>query len=165
MTASITSEVQIWAAGGGKTTRIIERAVAAKTERCALITYTLNNVSEIGHKIYERSRQSLLMSRSGPGILFSFANSRDLINALWLMVVLRAYIGRKGRQRNMRPQVIPADSISKEISSTRTRSRNSSVSATKRRTEPLCVGLSSDSTTSILMKCKTWSDTTLIFLN
>jgi DNA helicase II / ATP-dependent DNA helicase PcrA len=47
-----TSEVIVAAAGGGKTTRIVERALAAPAERCALVTYTQNNVAEITRRVY-----------------------------------------------------------------------------------------------------------------
>jgi DNA helicase II / ATP-dependent DNA helicase PcrA len=47
-----TSEVVIAAAGGGKTTRIVKRALGASAERCALVTYTQTNVAEITNKIY-----------------------------------------------------------------------------------------------------------------
>lgn len=47
-------EIIIAAAGGGKTTKIIERALAAG-ERCALVTYTNNNTDEISRKLYERA--------------------------------------------------------------------------------------------------------------
>lgn len=47
-------EIIIAAAGGGKTTKIVERALAAG-ERCALVTYTNNNTSEISRKLYEQA--------------------------------------------------------------------------------------------------------------
>jgi len=48
----LADEVIIAAAGGGKTTRIVERAVVHKVGHTALITYTTNNVQEIRHKFY-----------------------------------------------------------------------------------------------------------------
>lgn len=51
----MTSEILICAAGGGKTTRIVDKAVATTAEQCAMITYTLNNVGEILQKLYDRS--------------------------------------------------------------------------------------------------------------
>lgn len=45
------NEFIVAAAGGGKTTRIVERAMAAG-ERAALVTYTLHNVDEIKSRIY-----------------------------------------------------------------------------------------------------------------
>lgn len=47
-------EIIIAAAGGGKTTKIVERALA-DGERCALVTYTNNNTDEIFRKFYERT--------------------------------------------------------------------------------------------------------------
>lgn len=47
-------EIIIAAAGGGKTTKIVERALAAG-ERCALVTYTNNNTGEISRKLYENA--------------------------------------------------------------------------------------------------------------
>lgn len=41
------------AAGGGKTTRIVDQAIAESTFRSALITYTRNNEKEIERKFYE----------------------------------------------------------------------------------------------------------------
>lgn len=46
------SEVIIAAAGGGKTTRIVNRVLGSPTERAALLTYTQVNTEEIGRKIY-----------------------------------------------------------------------------------------------------------------
>ena len=45
------NEVIIAAAGGRKTTRIVERAVGATHERAALVTYTNNNADELGRAI------------------------------------------------------------------------------------------------------------------
>jgi DNA helicase-2/ATP-dependent DNA helicase PcrA len=47
------NEAIIAAAGGGKTTRIVRRALGARPERSALLTYTQNNVSEITKKFYK----------------------------------------------------------------------------------------------------------------
>lgn len=46
------NEIIIAAAGGGKTTRIVKRALADGSMRCALVTYTQNNVREIEKTIY-----------------------------------------------------------------------------------------------------------------
>jgi len=46
------NEIIIAAAGGGKTTRIAKRALADKSVRSALLTYTQNNVREIERTIY-----------------------------------------------------------------------------------------------------------------
>ncbi len=50
------SDVIIAAAGGGKTTRIVERVLKTPRERSALVTYTQNNVGEITTKLYELNR-------------------------------------------------------------------------------------------------------------
>ncbi|MGY2901832.1 UvrD-helicase domain-containing protein [Bradyrhizobium sp. URHC0002] len=50
------SEVIIAAAGGGKTTRIVQRALERSAERSALVTYTQNNVQEIAGKLYTINR-------------------------------------------------------------------------------------------------------------
>lgn len=47
------SRILISAAGGGKTTRVVEQALSAKYGVTALVTYTRNNVREIELKIYE----------------------------------------------------------------------------------------------------------------
>ncbi|MCS3891106.1 DNA helicase-2/ATP-dependent DNA helicase PcrA [Bradyrhizobium japonicum USDA 38] len=44
------------AAGGGKTTKIVAEALGESIKRCALITYTQNNVAEIKGKIYQINR-------------------------------------------------------------------------------------------------------------
>ncbi|MBN9497817.1 MAG: UvrD-helicase domain-containing protein [Alphaproteobacteria bacterium] len=49
------SEIIIAAAGGGKTTTIVDSALAA-AERCALVTYTINNTDEISRRFYDRAR-------------------------------------------------------------------------------------------------------------
>ena len=49
------SEVIIAAAGGGKTTRIVNRVLTSPTERAALITYTQVNTEEISRKIYAQN--------------------------------------------------------------------------------------------------------------
>jgi DNA helicase-2/ATP-dependent DNA helicase PcrA len=49
------NEVVIAAAGGGKTTRIVRRALSDRSEKCALITYTQNNVAEIKSKVYHEA--------------------------------------------------------------------------------------------------------------
>ena len=49
------SEALVWAAGGGKTTEIVRRALATK-ERAALVTFTNNNTDEIINKLYEQNR-------------------------------------------------------------------------------------------------------------
>jgi len=46
------SRIIICAAGGGKTTRIVDEALADVTSRSALITYTRNNGKEIEQKFY-----------------------------------------------------------------------------------------------------------------
>lgn len=50
------NRIVISAAGGGKTTRVVDQALAAEQGITALITYTRNNVREIQLKVYERSR-------------------------------------------------------------------------------------------------------------
>lgn len=50
------NNVVVSAAGGGKTTRIVTEALGETTRRCALITYTQNNVTEIKAKIYQTNR-------------------------------------------------------------------------------------------------------------
>jgi DNA helicase II / ATP-dependent DNA helicase PcrA len=50
------SRIIISAAGGGKTTRVVDQALAAEQGITALVTYTRNNVREIQLKVYERSR-------------------------------------------------------------------------------------------------------------
>jgi DNA helicase-2/ATP-dependent DNA helicase PcrA len=50
------STIIISAAGGGKTTRVVEQALGAALGTTALLTYTRNNVKEIEQKIYERRR-------------------------------------------------------------------------------------------------------------
>lgn len=50
------SRIVISAAGSGKTTRIVDQALAIDQQPVALITYTRNNVREIQHKIYARTR-------------------------------------------------------------------------------------------------------------
>lgn len=50
------SRIVIAAAGGGKTTRIVDQALSTTTGITALVTYTRNNVNEIRLKIHERSR-------------------------------------------------------------------------------------------------------------
>lgn len=50
-----TNRIVISAAGGGKTTRVVEQALASDQGNTALVTYTRNNVREIQLKIYERS--------------------------------------------------------------------------------------------------------------
>jgi len=49
------SRIVISAAGGGKTTRVVDQALANDSGITALITYTRNNVREIQLKAYERS--------------------------------------------------------------------------------------------------------------
>lgn len=49
------SEAIIAAAGGGKTTRIVDRVLNASAERSALLTYTQVNTEEIGRKIYSQN--------------------------------------------------------------------------------------------------------------
>lgn len=48
------SRIVISAAGGGKTTRVVEQALASDLGITALVTYTRNNVRELQQKIYER---------------------------------------------------------------------------------------------------------------
>lgn len=50
------SRIVISAAGGGKTTRVVDQALAQKEGATALVTYTRNNVREIELKAYERAR-------------------------------------------------------------------------------------------------------------
>jgi DNA helicase-2/ATP-dependent DNA helicase PcrA len=50
------NEIIVAAAGSGKTTKIVERAIDADGERAALITYTRNNVREIESRFYEKNR-------------------------------------------------------------------------------------------------------------
>ncbi len=45
----------ISAAGGGKTTRVVEQALAATDGVTALVTYTRNNIREIERKVYDRA--------------------------------------------------------------------------------------------------------------
>jgi DNA helicase-2/ATP-dependent DNA helicase PcrA len=49
------SRIVISAAGGGKTTRVVEQALAGGDGVTALVTYTRNNVREIQLKVYEKS--------------------------------------------------------------------------------------------------------------
>lgn len=49
------SEVIIAAAGGGKTTRIVNRVLETSAERAALLTYTQVNTEEIGRKIHAKN--------------------------------------------------------------------------------------------------------------
>ena len=49
------SRILISAAGGGKTTRVVEQALASDQGITALVTYTRNNVREIHLKAYERT--------------------------------------------------------------------------------------------------------------
>ncbi|MER8622871.1 UvrD-helicase domain-containing protein [Mesorhizobium sp. M1143] len=48
------NRIIISAAGGGKTTRVVEQSLAATEGATALVTYTRNNVREIERKVYER---------------------------------------------------------------------------------------------------------------
>ncbi len=52
------NRIVISAAGGGKTTRVVDQALACEQGQgaTALITYTRNNVREIQLKAYERTR-------------------------------------------------------------------------------------------------------------
>jgi DNA helicase II / ATP-dependent DNA helicase PcrA len=50
------NEIIVAAAGSGKTTRIVERAISAAGERAALVTYTRNNVREIESRFYEKNK-------------------------------------------------------------------------------------------------------------
>jgi len=50
------NEIIVAAAGSGKTTRIVERAIANSGERAALLTYTRNNVREIESRFYEKNK-------------------------------------------------------------------------------------------------------------
>jgi DNA helicase-2/ATP-dependent DNA helicase PcrA len=47
------NEIIVAAAGGGKTTKIVTRALHALEEKSAIITYTQNNVTEITNKLYQ----------------------------------------------------------------------------------------------------------------
>lgn len=49
------NRIIISAAGGGKTTRVVEQALAAPDGVTALVTYTRNNIREIERKVYERA--------------------------------------------------------------------------------------------------------------
>lgn len=48
------NEIIVAAAGGGKTTRIVDRALACANRRIALVTYTNNNVGELQSRFYEK---------------------------------------------------------------------------------------------------------------
>ncbi|MGR9185817.1 UvrD-helicase domain-containing protein [Rhizobium leguminosarum] len=50
------NRIIIAAAGGGKTTRIVDEVLADKSVRSAIITYTRNNVREIQSKFYQRGK-------------------------------------------------------------------------------------------------------------
>jgi DNA helicase-2/ATP-dependent DNA helicase PcrA len=50
---SSANSVIISAAGGGKTTRIVNNALASSTERSVLLTYTDNNLGELKKRFYE----------------------------------------------------------------------------------------------------------------
>jgi DNA helicase-2/ATP-dependent DNA helicase PcrA len=50
---SSTNSVIISAAGGGKTTRIVNNALACSAERSLLLTYTDNNIGELKKRFYE----------------------------------------------------------------------------------------------------------------
>jgi DNA helicase II / ATP-dependent DNA helicase PcrA len=50
---SSTNSVIISAAGGGKTTRIVNSALASSTDRSVLLTYTDNNIGELKKRFYE----------------------------------------------------------------------------------------------------------------
>jgi DNA helicase-2/ATP-dependent DNA helicase PcrA len=50
------NNVVVCAAGGGKTTGIVSEALGDTPRRCALLTYTQNNVSEIKGKLYQLNR-------------------------------------------------------------------------------------------------------------
>lgn len=52
---SSTNSVIIAAAGGGKTTRIVNRALVSSAQRCAVLTYTNNNIGELENRFYERN--------------------------------------------------------------------------------------------------------------
>lgn len=47
------NEIIVAAAGGGKTTRIVQRSLADPNRRVALVTYTTNNVGELHKRFYE----------------------------------------------------------------------------------------------------------------
>ena len=49
------SQIILCAAGGGKTSRIVDEAVEERAQRSLLVTYTRNNTREIERKLYERS--------------------------------------------------------------------------------------------------------------
>lgn len=51
MLAQLPNEIIVAAAGGGKTTRIVELALGSGTARSALVTYTQNNVHEIERRL------------------------------------------------------------------------------------------------------------------
>ena len=50
-----TNSAIISAAGGGKTTRIVDGALASALERSALLTYTENNIGALKRRFYERN--------------------------------------------------------------------------------------------------------------
>jgi DNA helicase-2/ATP-dependent DNA helicase PcrA len=50
---SSTNSVIIAAAGGGKTTRIVNQALVARVQRSAVLTYTNNNIGELEKRFYE----------------------------------------------------------------------------------------------------------------
>ncbi|NGO62479.1 UvrD-helicase domain-containing protein [Rhizobium daejeonense] len=50
------NRIVIAAAGGGKTTRIVDEVLALPEKRAAIITYTRNNVHEIQSKFHQRAR-------------------------------------------------------------------------------------------------------------
>jgi DNA helicase-2/ATP-dependent DNA helicase PcrA len=47
------NEAVIAAAGSGKTTRIVQQAIRSASERCAMVTFTLNNTEETQKRLYE----------------------------------------------------------------------------------------------------------------
>lgn len=49
----LANEAIIAAAGGGKTSRIVQMAISNSAERCAMVTYTLNNTAETEQKFYQ----------------------------------------------------------------------------------------------------------------
>ena len=72
------SRIIICAAGGGKTTRIVEEAMADTTSLAAVITYTQNNEREIKRKFYEHA--PVIPSRVEVMTWFTF-----LVNSLAIM--------------------------------------------------------------------------------
>jgi hypothetical protein len=89
------NEIIIAAAGGGKTTRIVKRALANGSVRSALLTYTQNNVREIEKRIYHLNASIPPQIGCGPGILFCSANWLDPTSAFFMIGASMASFGSK----------------------------------------------------------------------